>query len=252
MLITRLVGSRGGVYRGTCACRTGHRPKPQWTVLMNTMGDNGYTDRRDAGQVLAERLRRRDWHAPVVFGIARGGVPVAHEVAEELRAPLRVMVARKIGAPGRPEFGVGAVTAEGPPTYDGQSLWMLGLSPADLEPSRRVEQAEARRRVRAYQEDEEPGSLRGRDVIVVDDGLATGVTATAALRAAREREPARLVFAAPVCAPSAPGALLGEADDVVCPLRPSGFQAVGEWYGDFRQTTDEEVVRLLRETPQHR
>jgi putative phosphoribosyl transferase len=205
-----------------------------------------FQDRWVAGLHLGERLRDRDWHDPLVLGLARGGVVVAKAVAEMLGAPLDVAVARKIGAPGRPEFGVGAVTAHGEPTFDERSLAMLSLSPSDLRETCQRERAEAQRREALYLHGREPLRRRDRDVIVVDDGLATGVTATAALRAVREDGPRTLVFAAPVCAPDAAPALKGDADEVVCLFEPPGFQAVGQWYSDFAQTSDEEVIDLLR------
>jgi predicted phosphoribosyltransferase len=204
-----------------------------------------FTDRRAAGASLAQRLRR-DWADPVVLGVARGGVPVAAEVARELHAPLDVLVARKIGAPAHTEFGVGAVTADAPPFFDEHSLRALGLTRRDLAATCERERALARERVERYRAGREPVPVRGRDALVVDDGLATGVTATAALRAVRSAEPRRLVFAAPVCAPGAADALRGVADEVVCVRTPEHFRAVGEWYRDFTQTTDDDVVSLLK------
>ena len=206
-----------------------------------------FADRRGAGSRLAEHpgIGRQDWSDPVVLGLARGGVPVAVEVARALGAPLRVIVARKIGAPGNPELGVGAVTPAGPPYYDERALRVLGLSSRDLEPACAAERAEARRRVRRYHGGYEPAMLRGRDVLVVDDGLATGVTATAALRAVRAARPRRLVFAAPVCAPESAATLRDAADEVVCVATPDEFASVGQWYEDFAQTTDDEVVSIV-------
>ncbi len=212
-----------------------------------------YADRSAAGRALAEALRGTDWVDPVVLGLARGGVPVAAEVAAELGAPLDVTVARKIGAPGRPEFGIGAVTAHGPVVVDEYSVRRLGMTPEDLDRAGARERKEVLRRLDVYQGGREPERLAGRDVIVVDDGLATGVTATAALRSLRQAGPRRLVFASPVCAPQAASALRDEADLVVCVSEPPHFQAVGQWYGDFSQTTDDEVITLLdqysRRTP---
>ena len=204
-----------------------------------------FADRRGAGRRLADRIGRLDWSDPVVLGLARGGVPVAAAVADALGAPLRVVVARKIGAPGNPELGVGAVTPDGPPYYDERVLHALGLRPRDLGPACEQERAEARRRVSRYHGGYDAAMLRGRDVLVVDDGLATGVTAHAALRAVREAAPRRLVFAAPVCAPDSAATLRDTADGVICVAAPDGFRAVGQWYEDFAQTTYDEVVSII-------
>jgi putative phosphoribosyl transferase len=208
-----------------------------------------FPDRRAAGLGLGAELRRRRWHDPLVLGLARGGVVVAHAVAETLDAPLDVAVARKIGAPGHPEFGVGAVTATGAATYDGRILRALDLRPEDLRETREAEQAEARRREQVYLRGRDPESRTGRDVLLVDDGLATGVTARAAARAIRVDQPRSLVFAAPVCAPEAAVGLKADVDEVVCLLEPDDLRAIGEWYVDFAQTPDDEVVDLLGSGP---
>ncbi|EHR51592.1 putative phosphoribosyltransferase [Saccharomonospora marina XMU15] len=215
-----------------------------------TKVERTFTNRREAGVRLARTLAERRWVRPVVLGLARGGVPVAAEVARLLDAPLGVVVARKIGAPGRPEFGVGAVTAHGPANYDAAGVRALGISADELDAVSERERAEAQRRARLYQRGRQPQPVEGRDVIVVDDGLATGVTATAALRAIRQEGPRTLVLAAPVCAAQAAAALRAEADEVVCAWLPERFHAVGEWYSDFSQTTDDEVIRLLDEGSQ--
>ncbi|MPY79444.1 MAG: phosphoribosyltransferase [Actinophytocola sp.] len=210
-----------------------------------TTADITFADRHDAGERLADMLVDRQWVEPLVLGLARGGVPVADAVAERLDAQLDILVSRKIGAPGQPEFGVGAVTAEGPAYFHEDSLRRLGLTPSDLADSTAAERAEARRRVRHYHQGREHIPRHDRDILVVDDGLATGVTATAALRTVAEDAPRRVVFAAPVCAPESVDRLRREADDVVCVATPEGFGAVGMWYRDFHQTTDERVVSLL-------
>jgi predicted phosphoribosyltransferase len=189
------------------------------------------------------------WSNPVVLGLARGGVPIARRVANALAAPLDVAVARKIGAPGHPEFGIGAVTADGPPRFDERTLASLGLTPDDLREACERERAEARRRLQRYRRGRDPVSLTGRDVLLVDDGLATGVTARAALGELGTADPSRLVFAAPVCARDSRDALCADADadDVVCLSTPPEFGAVGFWYRDFAQTSDEEVLAALAE-----
>lgn len=203
-----------------------------------------FLDRREAGRELGAALAETDWAAPVVIGLARGGIPVAYEVARILGAPLRIQVVRKIGAPGDSEFGVGAVTADGPPVFDDRSLATLGLRRADLAEECARKREEARSRVARYGRTTIP--VTGRDVIVTDDGLATGVSARAALRAVRLEHPRLLVFAAPVASPDSADALLAEADEVRCLLRPDGFRSVGQFYLDFRQTGDDEVLELTR------
>ncbi|QWF85240.1 hypothetical protein HUW46_08694 [Amycolatopsis sp. CA-230715] len=212
------------------------------------MGTRIFPDRPKAGERLAALLAPTEWHRPLVLGLARGGVPVAEPVARRLGAPLEVAVARKIGAPGHPEFAVGAVTASGPATYDDRILDKLGLTAADLSEAARRERAEAKRREELYRKDLAPEPRDERDLILVDDGLATGATATAAVRSLRAENPRAIVFAAPVCAPAAAEALLADADDVVCAAAPESFTAVGEWYYDFTQTTDEDVLAVLSET----
>jgi putative phosphoribosyl transferase len=216
--------------------------------MMHLFGQGpSFADRADAGVRLADRLADLAVTDPVVLGLARGGVPIAACVADRLSAPIDVAVARKIGAPGQPEFGIGAVTADGPPRYDEVTLAALGLTPDDLREDCERERAEARRRLRSYRRGREPVPLAGRDVLLVDDGLATGVTARAALGELRAAGPARLVFAVPVCARGSRDALCaaGDADDVVCLSAPLGFGSVGYWYRDFGQTSDEEVMAAL-------
>ncbi|RSM48776.1 phosphoribosyltransferase [Amycolatopsis balhimycina DSM 5908] len=204
-----------------------------------------FADREDGGRRLAAELRRRDWTDPLVLGLARGGVPVAAVVARRLGAELDVAVARKIGAPRRREYGVGAVTADGPAIYDEAILRTLKLTAARMARAESRERAEARRRLERYRAGRAPIRLTGRDILLVDDGLATGVTATAALRDIRAAHPRTLVFATPVAAPGVAARLREEADDVVCVAEPPEFRAVGQWYADFRQTGDDDVLRLL-------
>lgn len=209
-----------------------------------------FEDRREAGRALAERVSEcldalGTTDRPMVLALPRGGLPVGLEVATRVGGDLDVTVARKIGMPGQPEFGIGAVTTDGPPLFNQEVLSRVGLTEADLEPSVRREREEARRRARTYRGDREPPSISGRTVIVVDDGVATGVTAMAALRQVRAQEPRHLIFAAPACAQEAVRFLSGTADAVVCVHVPEYFTAVGTWYRDFAQLTDEDVHAVL-------
>lgn len=208
-------------------------------------GTRSFTDRHGAGVDLARALREHYWHDPLVLGLARGGVIVADAVARDLGAPLEVSVARKIGAPGHPEFGVGATTAAHEPSYDHATLEHLGLTPADLAGAAVEHRAEARRMLDVYQGAREQEPRADRDVIVVDDGLATGVTATAALRSERASGARTITLAVPVGAAAAAEALRSEADLVLCLAEPEPFRSVGQWYREFAQVTDEEVVAAL-------
>ncbi|MET9800649.1 phosphoribosyltransferase family protein [Streptomyces sp. NPDC006368] len=206
-------------------------------------------DRREAGRELAARLaeRQRDGTLtdPIVLALPRGGVPVADEIATALGAPLDVLVVRKIGAPYNPELGVGAVAGEAPPLYDRRTLAALGLTEERLAPTVARERTELRRREELYRGGRPMPDVRGRTVVVVDDGLATGVTARAALRAVRNMAPARVVMAVPVCAAEAARLVAAEADELVYLHQPRPFSSVGQWYLDFDQVGDDEVIRTL-------
>jgi putative phosphoribosyl transferase len=202
-----------------------------------------FRDRVDAGRQLADQLPA-DLDHPLVLALPRGGVPVAKEVASRLDAPLEVLVARKIGAPGHEELGIGAI-AEGDAVVGSDLVRVLGLSAREFERLAERERGELARRVDRYREGRPLPSLADRDVVLVDDGLATGVTAEAALLAIRAGKPRRLVLAVPVCSPDTAHRLVPPADEVVCVLAPRDLVAVGVWYDDFTQTTDDEVLELL-------
>jgi predicted phosphoribosyltransferase len=220
------------------------------------MSNGLFADRAAAGRVLArtvaDQLHQHPAAGatgpPLVLALPRGGVPVAVEVAAALGADFDVLVARKVGVPWQPELGAGAVTDEGPPVWHAQVLRTAGLSPAALADGAAREQAEARRQLHAYRGNRPPPRVAGRAAVVVDDGLATGITARAALRTLRRSDPALLVFAAPVCAADAARDLMGEADMVICTRTPTDFLAVGAWYHDFDQLSDEQVERILDES----
>ncbi len=204
-----------------------------------------FRDRHEAGRLLGRRLAEERLPDPLVLALPRGGVPVAYEVAEALGAELDVLVARKIGAPGQPELAIGAIAEGGEPILDDGMLARLGLTPGALEPTIVAEREELARRIRRYRGDRRLPRLEDRSVVVVDDGLATGATARAALAALRERRPGLLVLAAPVCAPGSEQRLRAEADRIVCLEAPEPFMAVGQWYEVFDQTSDETVIDLL-------
>jgi putative phosphoribosyl transferase len=204
-----------------------------------------FRNRREAGRDLAARLENLRDENPIVLALPRGGVPVAAEVAAALGAPLDVIVVRKLGLPGRPEFAFGALGEGGVRLIDPSIIARAGLSDDDVADVVNAEQEELDRRLQGYRGTVPSTVLRGRTVIIVDDGLATGATATAAVHVARARGAARIVLAAPVASPRTVEALSRVADAVVVVSAPEGFVAVGQWYDDFTQTCDAEVAALL-------
>jgi putative phosphoribosyl transferase len=203
-----------------------------------------FADRIDAGERLAKGLAHLAGSECVVLAIPRGGVIVGEVIARELGAPLDVVVPRKIGAPGNPELAIGAV-APGIRVLDPRMVGALGVTDRYLEREIAEQEAEIERRQHAYRGGRPPQPVEGRVAIVVDDGVATGSTAVAALRWARVRGAGRVVLAVPVAPPQSLERLRAEADEVVVLETPQPFLAVGEWYRDFDQTTDEQVVSAL-------
>jgi predicted phosphoribosyltransferase len=209
-----------------------------------------YKDRRHAGERLADALEA--WAGRddvVVLALPRGGVPVAAEVADRLRAPLDVLVVRKIGVPGHEELAMGAVAGGGMVVRNEDVIRGAGIAAEAVEAAIHAATNEVRRREQAYRGGRRPADLAGRVVLLVDDGLATGASMRVAVAAARYAHPRSIVVAVPVGAATTCDELATEADEVVCPLRPTDFRAVGLWYEDFTQTTDDEVQNLLRGGP---
>lgn len=204
-----------------------------------------FADRRDAGRQLAAELMSLAIEQPLVVALPRGGVPVADEIAIALDAPLEVFAVRKLGAPRNPEYGIGAIAEDGTRVFDIEALAMLEIDDEALTRIVSRETEELRRRVAAYRGERPLPALSGRSVIVVDDGVATGVTDTAALRAIRRQRPRHLILAVPVSAPDSAARLREEADEVICLIEPPLLQGVGQWYRDFGQVSDAEVIATL-------
>ena len=208
-----------------------------------------FVDRADAGRKLAPHLEFLRGSDPIVLGLPRGGVPVAHEVAKYLSAPLDVILVRKLGAPGHPEYAFGAIGEGGVRVLDPSAVRMLGILAVDADAVEARERAELDRIARSFRADRPAASIEGRVAIIVDDGIATGATAKAACQVARARRAARVVVAAPVAPPDWQEGFHGLADDTVTADTPHPFLAVGQWYRDFSQTTESEVAALI--DPQH-
>lgn len=201
--------------------------------------------------MLAEHLRAYAGRSnTLVLALPRGGVPVGFEVARALDAPLDVFVVRKLGVPGHEEFAMGAIATGGVRVLNEDTVSRLGIPDEDISRTIESEERELSRRERLFRGSRPPPRIKGRTVILVDDGLATGSTMRAAVQALREQDPARLVVGVPVGAPETCAAFQDEADEVVCALTPEPFYAVGHFYEDFSQTSDEEVHELLARTTQ--
>jgi putative phosphoribosyl transferase len=217
-----------------------------WSGLARRSARRSFRDRREAGQVLAQALTA--YHGRddlLVLGLARGGVPVGWEVASALRAPLDVFLVRKLGVPQWEELAMGALASGGGLVVNENLMKNLGISQEALRTTIERETDELNRRETAYRGDRAPADPKGLVAIIVDDGIATGASMLAAVRAVRAAQPASVVVAVPVGAPSACAQLGREADEVVCATMPLSFEAVGQVYGDFHQVSDDEVRELL-------
>jgi predicted phosphoribosyltransferase len=211
------------------------------------MNSQRFRNRTDAGRRLAEKLAAYANRADVlILALPRGGVPVGGEVARTLGAPLDVFLVRKLGVPGYEELAMGAVATGGIRVLNDEIVRGLGISEHEIDAAVARELQELARRERLYRGDRPPPDVADRTVILVDDGLATGATMRAAIHALRQQHPARIVVAVPTASPDTCEALKAEADDVICAMTPEPFFAVGHWYEDFTQTTDDEVRLLLR------
>lgn len=207
-----------------------------------------FQDRREAGQVLSEKLSAyKDGHRQniLVLALPRGGVPVAYEVAKELHAELDIFLVRKLGVPGQEELAMGAIASGGTIVLNSETIEVLGIPEEQIEKEIENERMEILRRDRAYRGDRPLPTVKGRPIILVDDGLATGSTMRAAIAALRTMQPARLIVAVPVASRIMCEELNSVADEVICARTFEPFYGVGYWYEDFRQTTDQEVQDLL-------
>jgi predicted phosphoribosyltransferase len=207
---------------------------------------NQFANRREAGRALAQRLKKYAGRDDViVLALPRGGVPVAYEIATALDAPLDVLTVRKIGAPWNEELAIGAIASGGTVVLDTPLLRELGISQLEVDETIAREQEELQRRERLYRKGRPFPSVNGKTVILVDDGLATGATMRAAVRAMQTQDPALIVVAVPVASPEVCETMAREAGECVCAATPDRLYAVGAWYRDFSQTSDDEVRELL-------
>lgn len=210
-----------------------------------------FVNRYEAGAILAEQLK--DYiNAPntIVLALPRGGVPVAYEIARTLSLPLDLFTVRKLGVPGQEELAMGAIATGAAVVFNDEIINSLHLSEASIQKVIQTEQKELQRRESVYRPNLPPLQLKAKTVILVDDGIATGASMLAAVKAVRQQQPTSVIIAVPVAAKSTCADLAGLVDKLVCPLRPVNFYAVGLWYEDFNQTTDEEIFGLLAKTNQ--
>jgi putative phosphoribosyl transferase len=212
-----------------------------------------FRNRTDAGRQLASKLAKFQGRSDLlVLALPRGGVPVAYEVANILHAPMDVFLVRKLGVPGHEELAFGAIASGGLRVINQSIVHSTHLSPVQIEAAVAREKVELARRERSYRGDHTPPDPKGLTVILVDDGLATGATMLAAARALRQENPKHVVIAVPVAAPATCNELRPEVDEIICAITPEQFHAVGLWYEDFSQITDEEVRELLERSSRQR
>lgn len=205
-----------------------------------------YQDRTQAGEVLADELAARGYSDIVILAVPRGGIVVAGPVARRLKVPIAVLVTRKIGHPANPEVAIGAVMADGSAVLDETIIRAHGVPRRYIDQAIAVEFAEIKRRMVAYTGTDEPPAVAGRTAVVIDDGIATGYTIRAAITWLQTLAPAKIVVAVPVAPPETVAELAARVDEVICPLQPALFMAVGAHYREFHQNTDEEVLAILR------
>jgi len=211
-----------------------------------------FTDRRDAGRVLARKLSAYSGYTDVtVLALPRGGVPVGYEVALALHAPLDIFLVRKLGLPGREELAMGAIASGDVRVLNEDIIRVLNIPPEVINLVARQEAQELERREKHYRSDQPPLELRDRQVILIDDGLATGASMRAAVVGLRAQHPARIIIAVPAASPELCDAFQFEVDEMVCGIMPEPFYGLSHWYEDFSQTTDEEVQMLLKEANYH-
>ncbi len=209
-----------------------------------------FANRVDAGKRLASELKNQIGKDAIVLAIPRGGVVVGYEIAKALNLPLDVIIPRKIGAPNNPELAIGAMTEDGTIILDQNLVSYIGVSQDYLKEESERQKKEIGRRLKLYRGNEPYPKIQGKDVIIVDDGIATGSTMKAALASVRNRGAKSVIVAVPVGPPATIKELKTQADKVVCPYTPEYFQAIGQFYADFEQTTDEEVIQLLKQNRQ--
>ena len=209
------------------------------------LGEFIYNDRSHAGKVLAEYLMNHELHSPFILALPRGGLPVADEVAHFLKAPMDVLVVRKIGAPFNPEYGIGAICEDLVPLMSAESFFPTNHMEEDVKAIIQKEKKELSRRVQLFRHGRQLPDLKNRSVIVVDDGIATGVTAASAGKYLKSLGAREVILAVPVGPRHLSDLVRSNFSEIICPYTPSGFSGVGNWYRDFRQVSDENVMAVL-------